>query len=755
MDKTLKPKKLFGTFEGVFIPSAEAIIGAVIFLLLPGLTAEMGLIRMLMIVLLAHTLTLSTAASLSSCVTNLNNVGDGGMYAIARRSLGKAFSGSIGIQLYIAQTVSVAFYCIGFIEPIYGILSNIPAYQQIMGIFSIAVQKQLLASVVITIFFFIALVGANFIIKIQMVILVTLSLSILAVYISPLFNNIFNFSFNNIPVFLQNGLNLSGMNMYNTSFFGALLIFFPAVTGISTGIGMSGELKTPKKSIVRGTFAAILITMAVYTGITIVYSTMNPAIFKSSIGGYNSVLDVLNVLPFSIFIIAGILFATSSSGLGLLMTAPRTLFAVTNNNVLPKFMSIFGRDFIKGGKEPRFATILTYLLAVSVVWVGDLKLISSIVGICFLVVHSWLNFAAFLEKVSKNPSFRPTFKANAFISLYGFVASIVVISLFDVLIGLLVLVVQFGIFLLILKFKSENKLEGVWWGIIFTLSDWLMKKLSTIIQGTKNWRPTVIIFKNYDKTQPYTQIIEMGEMLSNYGMVSLNILNLSTQNNIVNFKSKLPYQVIKVEREKYTDVVTSITQVRHIGGIECNSVLMEYDDGIDWINVLSEIISHKKNIMLFKNGIASQYVNRVDLYWRGEANGNLMALISYILYNSLKTSKNSSNTEFRIIRKVETNEDEESANNELKNLIEKSRLPCKIKILPYDNIPFDETIMELSFDAKLIIMGLPGITQVKNEKEMFIPSKVFFEDKIKKYEKLPPILFVKASGALNLIEEDE
>ena len=79
--------KKFGTFAGVFVPSFEAIIGTVIFLLLPLLVVQIGLFWMLIIVILSHTVTLSTTASISDCVTNLNHIGGGGLYAICKEIL--------------------------------------------------------------------------------------------------------------------------------------------------------------------------------------------------------------------------------------------------------------------------------------------------------------------------------------------------------------------------------------------------------------------------------------------------------------------------------------------------------------------------------------------------------------------------------------------------------------------------------------------------------------------------------------------
>ena len=123
--------KLFGTFSGVFVPSFEAILGAVLFLILPMLVGAMGLWNMMIIVILANTATLATAFSIADCTTNLERIGAGGMYAVSKRSLGKAFGGSIGIQLFLAQAASIGFYCIGFADPLQKILFNVPFFKAV------------------------------------------------------------------------------------------------------------------------------------------------------------------------------------------------------------------------------------------------------------------------------------------------------------------------------------------------------------------------------------------------------------------------------------------------------------------------------------------------------------------------------------------------------------------------------------------------------------------------------------------------
>ena len=140
--------KQFNTFSGVFVPSFEAILGAVLFLILPLLTGVMGLWKMLAIVVFSNTVTLATAFSIADSATNIERIGAGGMYAVSRRSLGRAFGGSIGIQLFLAQTASIGFYAIGFAEPLQELLHGISFINSALGSFDPLVQKQIIATLI-------------------------------------------------------------------------------------------------------------------------------------------------------------------------------------------------------------------------------------------------------------------------------------------------------------------------------------------------------------------------------------------------------------------------------------------------------------------------------------------------------------------------------------------------------------------------------------------------------------------------------
>lgn len=757
----MKNKK-FGTFEGVFIPSIEAILGTVLFLILPKQVAETGLIKMLLIILFAHSVTISTAFSLSDCATNLNKIGAGGMYALVRKSLGIALGGSIGVQLYLAQAASIAFYSTGFAEPLQPIIASSPYFVPFVTMFpEPGVQQQVIALVIYLIFFIIVFIGADFTIKLQKGILVILFMSILSIMLSPVLG-------------VSSSLFTGSINFSGTGGSGFLVLvlvfttFFPAVTGIGAGVGMSGDLKTPQKSIVTGTFRAIFVGLLVYIAAAFVFSLMDPTLLSAY--SLTTVMGLGQGSISALIVFIGILVATSSSGLSYFMTGPRTLFALMDDNLLPKKMSFLKRDIVKGGHEPRVAIMLTGLLGVGVIFSGGTETISAIVGIAFLAVYGWINLAAFLERVSRNPSFRPASKGHWSISLYGFLVCSLVMVIFNppfsIFIGFGIGFFQIIVFLLILKYKSKNKVEGVWWGVIFSFSSYLTGKLRHIVQGSKNWRPVVKVFAfGGGKDGVNNAVLRIGEMIASYqGLVTSHVITTKDDDTTREMTRGLEeplHRVLINNRSDLTMAVKSIIQSGDYSNIRTNTVLLQYDSKVEWESVIDQVVNvSKMNLMLYKDNpyyswksarnVYTDY--NIDVWWRGTANGNLSALISYIINRSNLAGKVKTN--IRIIRKIDGDDQMAQAKKDLETLLSKARLSGSPLILPRDNRDILETIRDVSKDANLIMIGLPDSKRETMDKKNIFQSMLYrFEKQIDAFDALPPILFVKASREINLLEE--
>ena len=108
---------LLGTLSGVFLPCLQNILGVILFLRLPWITAQAGTIQTTAIVLVCVASTFLTALSLSAIATN-GCVMAGGPYYVISRTLGREVGGAIGILFYLGTSIACSMYVIGSIEAI-------------------------------------------------------------------------------------------------------------------------------------------------------------------------------------------------------------------------------------------------------------------------------------------------------------------------------------------------------------------------------------------------------------------------------------------------------------------------------------------------------------------------------------------------------------------------------------------------------------------------------------------------------------
>lgn len=101
-------------------------------------------------------------------------------------------------------------------------------------------------------------------------------------------------------------------------------VFFPAVTGFTAGIAMSGDLKDPKKSIPNGTLWSIAVGFVVYIALAVfIFFSVDSNLLRTD----NNILLKLSL--FAPAVVADIWGATLSSALGGILGGPRILQAMS------------------------------------------------------------------------------------------------------------------------------------------------------------------------------------------------------------------------------------------------------------------------------------------------------------------------------------------------------------------------------------------------------------------------------------------
>lgn len=173
------------------------------------------------------------------------------------RSLGPATGGAVGILFYLATTLSGAMYIIGAIEVV-KVASGFTLGPE-------ALHMRLFSVFALILIMIINWFGIKWVAKAGIVFLVLVVLSIgfmLCGFASH------KMKWDN---FIQNW---DGHYVKNTdNFFTMIAVFFPACTGIMTGANRSGDLKSPSKSIPKGTLIAQAGTTVMYYIFTFLFAT--------------------------------------------------------------------------------------------------------------------------------------------------------------------------------------------------------------------------------------------------------------------------------------------------------------------------------------------------------------------------------------------------------------------------------------------------------------------------------------------------
>jgi amino acid transporter len=322
-----------GTFSGVFTPSILTILGIILFLRLGYVVGSAGLGRALVIICLANVISVLTSISLAAIATNLK-VKVGGHYYLISRTLGVEFGGAIGMVLFFAMSISVAFYCIGLGEAVTAMLPE-----------TSEAFPQIIAAVAIIFLFIFAWLGADWATRLQYMVMSIIGAALLSFYIGG---------------FAQFDGTLLARNWAvpgeGPSFWILFAIFFPAVTGFTQGVSMSGDLKDTNKSITLGTFAAVGVSIIVYLSVAIVFAAVMPGEDLSR--DYTAMKRVASV---EWLINMGVIAGTLSSAMASLLGAPRILQSLAQDRIFP-FLVPFSRG-AGPAQNPRRGVLLSALIA--------------------------------------------------------------------------------------------------------------------------------------------------------------------------------------------------------------------------------------------------------------------------------------------------------------------------------------------------------------------------------------------------------
>ncbi len=741
MDSVKAGNKLgFGTAP-VFFTAISTILGAILFLRFGFAVGTLGFGGALLIVALGHLVTVPTAFAISEIATN-KKVEGGGAYYIVSRSFGLNIGATIGIALYLSQAISVAFYVIAFTEAFE------PVFNWLLSEYNLALPRQAISLPVMAILGILMLTkGAGMGMKALYVVVAILFVAIVLFFIgTPEFK----------PGESPQGFSSSFKNMDN--FFLVFAIIFPAFTGMAAGIGLSGDLKNPGKSIPLGTILATFIGMLVY--LAIVWKLSASATADNLANNQLVMADV--TLWGWIVIPVGLAASTMSSAIGSILVAPRTLQALGVDESFP--FPMFNRYTAKGREkdnEPINSAVITIIIAFIFVALGDVDSVAEIISMFFMVTYGAICLISFLNHFGSDPSYRPTFRSNWYFSLIGFLLSFWLMFKINTFYAYVSILIMILIYLAISRYHKNRKgLESIFSGAIFQLNRkikiYLQKKKG--LKRTESWRPSAICVSrnSFDHPKAFRFLNWLSykygfatyiHLVEGFFTKEKNREALSTEKKLIlkaAGKGRDSVYIDTVISPSYTSALAQSIQLPGISGMENNMVVFEYDKNQkgelkEFIDNFNLILAANLDVCIL--GSSSKEVKEgssIHVWIRSfdHENSNLMILLSYIFLGH-PDWKNSNITIFEICKKNE----EHLTRKNLVELVQKGRIPVSpnnIEIISKRNEEESSKhiINERSKNAGLTIIG-------------FRPEhlELYGLDLFKGYDNIGDTLFVNAHKA--------
>ncbi len=683
---------------------------------------NLGLIGALFVVILGHLITIPTGLALSEIATNLK-VGGGGEYYIISRSFGTTIGSSIGVMLFSSQVISVAFYVIAFAEifkadffiPIREF--NLPFINNSLIILfeqytNIPFEPRFV-SIPITLILFGIIIkrGAKIGIKVLWVIFILLMVAF-AVFIlgSP----------------INGGSNGNPMSTIDNaaSFPIVFAIVFPAFTGMTAGVGLSGDLKNPRKSIPNGVLLAITVGLIIYISVVLKLYLSAPLTDLA-----NNQHIMYHIAVWGPLLLLGLAAATISSAIGSILIAPRTLQALGNDKLFPseKVNAAIGSGVGKEN-EPRNAVYIALLIAFIFVLIGDLNVVASIITMFFLITYGSVCLISFLEHFAGNPSYRPTFRTKWYLSLMGAILCFFMMFQIHFMYALMALIIM----LIIYKshqyaHRESRSFAVIFQGVMFQLSRWMKIALqkSGSTPDKSNWRPSVIAISSHavDRAAPKDLLRWISDYYG-FGTMIHYIKGRLDRKSVRNAKriekelieqidvSESNYSVTTVVSPSLRTAVAQVVQFSGIAGLDNNTILFEFnknrleelEDIVDGCKLVDSVRFNICVLRSTEHNFGFKEKIHIWLTRNDFRNGNLMILLSFILM-AHQDWKEAEITIFTAFPKAKQDE----RVSRIKHLIQKGRLPItpkSVQSFTYtDQDSLNRLIYRKSRNADLVILG--------------------------------------------------
>ncbi len=680
------PAKKYGTFFGVYLPSTLTILGVIMYLRMGWVVGQAGLAHTLLIITLASIITFITGLSISAIATNMR-VKTGGAYYMVSRSFGVEAGAAVGLPLFLAQVVGIAFYLAGFSESI--------------GRFFPGISLMQLAMTTLVIMVVLAYLSTTIVLKTQLLIFILILGSLGSLFLGTL---------KPMPFEPQPARVLA-----TVGFWKVFAVFFPAVTGILSGLSMSGDLKNPARALPLGTLASVATGYVIYLAIAFFLNFIVPRQILQQ-----DPMIIYRVALVRELILLGIWGATLSSALSSILAAPRTLQALAQDRVVPR---VLGKSFGPSA-EPRLAILLSFAIALAAIYFGDLNSIAPVLSMFFLAAYGALNLIAGVEGIMGNPSWRPSLKPPWWISILGAGLCLAAMLMINAGATMVAVIIVIGLYFWISRWQLGTGWADMRHGLLMTLARFSIYHLAKHRPNAKSWRPNLFVLSGAPSQRWH--LIQLGNALTQgkgFFTVAAIVQKAEMAKDKIESMEDSIYAFLKDRKvqalvevnfaDQFMTGARELIKTYGMGPLAPNTFLFgeiqRTENLVPFAELIRQIHLARRNILIFHEGDESLPFShehkRIICWWRGQQhNAEFMLTLGHMLQNSREWA----NSELIIKTLVESEEALAPIQDYMDGYFKTSRIKATSEVIvdPIGQEHITSRIKNHSQEADLIFMGL-------------------------------------------------
>lgn len=203
---------------------------------------------------------------------------------------------------------------------------------------------------------------------------------------------------------------------------GAALLAFYSFVGFETSANLAEEVVDVRRTYPRALFASLITAGAVYVAVGVAaVAVVSPETLASSTGPLLEVVAVADVVPERVFA-AIALVAVANGALLTMIMASRLTYGMASQGLLPPVLA----RVLPGRRTPWVAIVVTTVVAMALVFTGELQVLAETVVLLLLIVFISTNVAVLVLR--KDRVEQDHFRVVSVVPVLGVVSCLVLLT---------------------------------------------------------------------------------------------------------------------------------------------------------------------------------------------------------------------------------------------------------------------------------------------------------------------------------------